>query len=172
MKHADCEKTTVSVKYRITDLDTEEALRIILKSCRSVDRRIFGVSRDEFMSDDDMQKATAMDMVVIGNFVKFLPSDIRGTSHSMKEAHPFRCVIAHIYGSAAFELDQLWNGAVKDVPIIEEICSRELEKLISGKVVKSRNVRTVRIEIPYGECCILPPYGRFKRFCGKEKVAQ
>lgn len=143
----------VEVEYYTSEVDIENALRIILESCRAIEKRLKRVDRERFMSDEDMQKASAMDMVVLGNAMKCMPPRIKGDNKTMNEAYPFRCVVAHEFGTAVFDMEVLWNGVKDEAPIIHTICAARLKELLEKKdTVASKNVKSIRMVLPCGEC--------------------
>ena len=153
-KSADNEKA--EVKYYTSEVDIENALRIILESCRAIDKRMKWVNHERFMSDEDMQKACAMDMIVLGNAMQYMPPDIKGDVKCMNEAYPFRCVVAHNFGTVVFDMEVLWRGVKNEAPIIHTICAAELKKRLENKgLVSSENVKSIRMVLPYGECQLL-----------------
>lgn len=107
------------------------ALDTIIDSCESIIRRTAGVSKMEFFGNDDMMKASAMDMQIIGNHAGRLPEHIRSKSANLEDAYGFRCRIAHDYGGVRFETDYLWSAVSRDVYNILDTCIAARAELLS-----------------------------------------
>lgn len=119
------------------------AIDIILDSCDAIIRRTSGISMDEFLTDDDMMKASAMDMQIIGNHVGRLPAEIRSLSKNLDDAYGFRCRIAHDYGGVRFETGYLWVAVSKDVYDIRKTCIRIRDDLTNDRI-KFYNIKSRR----------------------------
>ena len=115
-------KGRAEVKPYSTKEEMLYAIDVILDSCDAIIRRTSGVSKDDFLTDDDMMKASAMDMQIIGNHVGRLPAEIRSRSRNLDDAYGFRCRIAHDYGGVRFETSYLWVAVSKDVYDIRKTC--------------------------------------------------
>ena len=110
------------------------AIDVILDSCDAIIRRTSGVSKDDFLTDDDMMKASAMDMQIIGNHVGRLPAEIRSRSRNLEDAYGFRCRITHDYGGVRFETNYLWVAVSKDVFNIRKTCLKIIDDLEDDRI--------------------------------------
>lgn len=106
-------KRDLSIKPYASKEEILYGLDIIIDSCESIIRRTTGISESEFLGNDDMMKASAMDMQIIGNHAGRLPERIRSKSTNLDDAYGFRCRIAHDYGGVRFETDYLWTPYLK-----------------------------------------------------------
>lgn len=87
------------------------------------------MSEAEFFADDDVLKASAMDMQIIGNYLGQFPMEIRLSSQVLDDAYSFRCRIAHDYGTVHFEMGYLWDAVREDVYTIRDECVAIRERL-------------------------------------------
>ena len=127
-------KEEQEVKIYTTDEEMVYALDAIIESCEAIIRRTRGVSEEEFLLNDDMMKASAMDMLVIGNFAGRFPTEIREKSKNINDAYGFRCRIAHDYGTFQFETGYLWEAVSSDVYDILDTSRRLRLEILSGKM--------------------------------------
>lgn len=122
------------VKPYQTEEEIDYALDTIIECCNLIITRVDGMTRDQFLSDDDKMKASAIDMLVIGNFAGRLPDEIKSMSKHLKDAYGFRCRVAHDYGTIRFESEYLWIAVSKDVHGILKTCTSAKKKLANGEI--------------------------------------
>lgn len=121
-------------KSGLTNEEIAYSLDAIIASCEAIIRRVSGIDREEFLSNDDMMKATGMDMIIIGNHANELPAEIKSRSRNLGQAYGFRCRVAHDYGSMAFEEEYLWVAATVDVHDILDACLEAKRDLAEGRI--------------------------------------
>ena len=93
-------------------------LEDIEKSCEKVVRYTHGLSKEQVFEDDLRVDAILLNLYVIGEAVKKLPTDLRERYPDIawREIAGLRDVIAHAY----FALDSgiLWDAVEHDVPAL------------------------------------------------------
>ena len=82
-----------------------------------------------------LMKATAMDMMTIGNFMDGLPEIIFERAPNLKGLYGFRCVIAHDYGYDEFSYETLWEIVSMELPSIRDSLIEVRDAVLSGNIV-------------------------------------
>ena len=93
-------------------------LEDIEKSCEKVVRYTEGRSKDQVFEDDIRMEAVLLNLHIIGEAVKKLPSDLRERYPDVawREIAGLRDFIAHTY--FALDFDILWDAVERDVPAL------------------------------------------------------
>ena len=103
-------------------------LEDIEKSCEKVVQYTQGRSKDQVFEDDIRVDAILLNLYVIGEAVKKLPSDLRERYPDVawREIAGLRDVIAHAY--FALDSDILWDAVVQDVPALLDATKKIIRK--------------------------------------------
>lgn len=94
------------------------------------------MTEEEFYANDDVLKASAMDMQIIGNYLGQFPLEIRMSSPVLDDAYSFRCRIAHDYGTVRFEMRYLWGAVHHDVYTIRDACLNIKEQITDSAITE------------------------------------
>lgn len=127
-------KDRKEVKTYQTEEEVLYALDTIIECCNLIIARVSGLSKEDFLTDDDKMKASAIDMLVIGNYAGRFPSEILDMSSNLRNAYGFRCRVAHDYGTIRFESEYLWVAVSKDVKDILKTCLKAKRMISEGRM--------------------------------------
>ena len=98
----------------------------ILESIKEIERYTHNISREEFLSDTQVQDAVIRRLEIIGEATKRVPVEVkRQIDIPWKQIAGMRDILIHDY----FEVDiqAVWDTVVKDLPILKEA----IQKLVS-----------------------------------------
>ena len=82
-----------------------------------------------------LMKATAMDMMSIGNFMDGMPDAVFDKAPNLKGLYGFRCVIAHDYGNDEFSYETLWEVISQELLSIKESLIIVHESIESDEII-------------------------------------
>lgn len=101
------------MKYRDIQL-----LKKILSECEDIIRYTNNITREEFLENDILQKATAMSLLNIGEHTNVLTRNIwvKYEEIQWRKIVDLRNIVAHGYGELRMEL--VWNLTQKEIPIL------------------------------------------------------
>ena len=93
-------------------------LEDVVRSCEKVVQYTEGRSKDQVFQDDIRVDAILLNLYVIGEAVKKLPSDLRERYPDVawREIAGLRDLIAHAY--FALDSDILWDAVENDIPAL------------------------------------------------------
>jgi len=90
------------------------------------------ISKEEFLSDHDIQDATAYRILAIGEACRSLPDDLK-ERHShipWRQITAMRNILAHEYFIREGEI--IWETVKSGLPQLAKVCADELVRLNSG----------------------------------------
>ena len=126
------------VRNRSKGRTKKEALNSIeraIQCCDTISESIKDVDEESFFSNQMLMKATAMDMMSIGNFMDGMPDAVFEKAPKLKGLYGFRCVIAHDYGNDEFSYETLWEVISQELPSIRESLITARDSIISNEIV-------------------------------------
>ncbi|MGH6876301.1 MAG: HepT-like ribonuclease domain-containing protein [Rhizomicrobium sp.] len=111
------------------ELPPELPLRDILAAVAHIERKLEGISLNDFLGDMDRRRIVERCLEIISEASRRLPDDL-------KEHHPqlpwrkvagIRNILRHDYEEII--PDALWRLASEDLPVLAAACRTELERL-------------------------------------------
>ena len=124
-------------KRRAKDRTASEivySLKKAIECCDSIIDSIKGVDSESFFRNQMLMKATAMDMMTIGNYMDGLPEIIFTTAPNLKGLYGFRCVIAHDYGYDEFSYETLWEIISEELPSIRDSIIKVCDSILKNEL--------------------------------------
>lgn len=124
-------------RNRIKDRTKTEVLSSLeraIECCDTISDGIKDVDKESFFGNQMLMKATAMDMMSIGNFMDGMPAVIFETAPKLKGLYGFRCVIAHDYGNDEFSYETLWEVVSQELPSVKDSLIKVRDSIISGEI--------------------------------------
>ena len=106
-----------------------------IQCCDTIFESIKGVDEESFFSNQMLMKATAMDMMSIGNFMDGMPDAVFEKAPNLKGLYGFRCVIAHDYGNDEFSYETLWEVVSQELPSIKESLIKVHDSISNNEIV-------------------------------------
>jgi len=101
--------------------DPSILLQHILESIALVEEYIGGVSKEEFLQNNELQDAVTRRIEVIGEAVKNIPDKLREKYSDVpwKQIAGMRDFLVHEYFSVDYSL--AWEVTQKDIPMLKEV---------------------------------------------------
>ena len=120
---------------RRTEKEVLISLERAIRCCDTITDGIKGIDEESFFGNQMLMKATAMDMISIGNFMDGMPSVVFEMAPNLRGLYGFRCVIAHDYGNDEFSYETLWEVVSQELPSIKESLMKIRDLIINGEIV-------------------------------------
>ena len=118
--------------------DTKEKMKYAVKAsidcCNSIIEVTDGMDSETFLRNQTVMKSVAMDLQIIGNFMKEMPIELLSLSDILPDAYGFRCVIAHDYGNVRFDSNLLWEVVENDITQMKKDLESIGELLINEEI--------------------------------------
>lgn len=94
----------------------------IIDYCKRIEDKIFGITKETFKNDKDIEEIICFNILQIGELAKSLtPGFIKKYSAvPWKRIKGMRDVVAHRYGTIDFDL--VWQTAIDDIKPLREYC--------------------------------------------------
>lgn len=108
-------------------------LQHILESIELIEKRVKNVTYDDFANDIDLQDMVIRRLEIIGEAVRNLPKEFRGTHSDINWQNPADMRSVLIHGYLDVDLDVVWNTISKDLPHFREQIQTIFKGLTSQK---------------------------------------
>jgi uncharacterized protein len=104
----------------------------MLKAARSIKKFIEGMDKDTFLDDNKTKDAVVLQFEIIGEAAKSVSDDIRSLSPEIdwEDITDIRDRLICSYFD--IDYDQVWDIAIKDIPVLEQATGRLIKELNSG----------------------------------------
>lgn len=96
--------------------DPDVYLKYILGRIRLIEKKIKGVSYEEFIADEDLQDLTIRRLEVIGEAVRNIPKEFRDKHSYIDWQKPADMRSMLIHGYLEVDLDIVWYTVSNDLP--------------------------------------------------------
>ncbi|OGY08900.1 MAG: hypothetical protein A2700_00190 [Candidatus Blackburnbacteria bacterium RIFCSPHIGHO2_01_FULL_44_64] len=104
-------------------------LQHILESIELIEKRVVGVTFDEFSHNLDLQDMVIRRLEVVGEAVRNLPKDFRDKYRSVSWQDPAGMRSALIHGYFQVDLEVVWDTIRNDLPTFKKEIGSILKKL-------------------------------------------
>ena len=103
----------------------------IIKHCKRIEKKIIGVSKDDFFQNDDILEIVCFNIFQIGELTKHFDLTFIKENNQVpwKEIKGMRDIIGHGYGS--IEKEEVWKTASFEIKPLREYC----ETILSNDIL-------------------------------------
>lgn len=103
-------------------LKEKGVMTYIIKYCKRVEEKTKGITKEEFVSNEDIKEIVCFNVLQIGELAKSLSPEFLQKYSKMpwKDIKGMRGWVAHGYG--VIDLCSLWQTVIEDIKPLREYC--------------------------------------------------
>ena len=101
-------------------------LECITNHCDRIEKITNGLTKEEYLNNEDYREIICFHILQIGELVKHLSADFVKENKTIpwKKIAGMRDKVAHGYGT--IDIEEVWKVAHNDVPVLNEYCKQIL----------------------------------------------